>query len=220
MSLTELFKSEFIPAARPSKKLMIVLHGKGDSAKPFRKFNEEINLPELNFLLLNAPRKYLSGYSWYGDPPYQTDAVPKVRERLSKMIDELIAQGWKAKDIYIFGFSQGCLIGADLVLHEKRNFAGFIGVSGYFHFYPGWRRELSAKKHRTPWVLFHGQKDRVLPIEDTKYGTHKLRSLGLNIEWTESTKGHSMDQEEADQIKAWLKKVPSSLLKRRAAKSY
>ncbi|MBX3016525.1 MAG: serine esterase [Bdellovibrionaceae bacterium] len=206
MSLTTEFKCEFLPAARPSKKLMLVLHGKGDSSKPFRKFNEEINLPEMNYLLLNAPRKYMDGYSWYGDPPFQADAVPKMRERLMKVIDQLVEQGWDTKDIYVFGFSQGCLIGADLVLHERRDFAGFIGVSGYFHFYPGWRRELSSKKHRTPWVMLHGQRDRVLPIEDTRFGMEKIKSLGMKIDWHESQKGHSMDQDEADVIHAWLKK--------------
>lgn len=206
MNLTDQFDSEFIPAAKPSKKLMLVLHGKGDSLRPFRKFNEEIGLPEMNYLLLNAPKKYMTGYSWYGDPPYQHDAVPRMRQRLQKVIDELVEQGWKTDDVFVFGFSQGCLIGADLVLHDDRSFAGFIGVSGYFHFYPGWRKELSGKRHRTPWVLFHGQRDRILPIEDTRYGARKLGSLGIKIEWTESTKGHSMDQDEADLIRNWLRR--------------
>lgn len=205
MSLTSEFYSEFIPSAKPSKKLMLVLHGKGDSTRPFRKFNEEIGIAQMNYLLLNAPRKYLNGFSWYGDPPFQAGAVPKMRQRLQRVIDDLVAQGWKTSDIFVFGFSQGCLIGADLVLHDHRDFAGFVGVSGYFHFYPGWRKTLEQKSHKTPWVLFHGQGDRILPIEDTRYGARKLASLGVQIEWTESTKGHSMDQDEADLIHEWLK---------------
>lgn len=205
MKITEHFESEFIPSLKPTGKLMLVLHGKGDSLRPFRRFNEEVGLEEMNYLLLNAPRRYMSGYSWYGDPPYQADNVPRIRERLKMVIDDLQAAGWKTEDIFIFGFSQGCLVGADLVLHDERDFAGFIGVSGYFHFYPGWRSKLSVKKHRTPWVLFHGLRDRILPIEDTRYGANKLRSLGVQIEWTESTKGHTMDQDEADLIARWIR---------------
>src|SRR5690606_33027145 len=76
MFATDLFTSEFVPAARRSSHLMIVLHGKGDSLRPFREFHRELRLSKLNLLLLNAPRKYLSGYSWYGDPPFQKFAVP------------------------------------------------------------------------------------------------------------------------------------------------
>ena len=206
MFSTELFNSEFIASAKPSQKLMIVLHGKGDSSRPFRRFNEEIGLEPMNYLLLNAPRKYQSGYSWYGDPPYQSLAVPRIRSKLIQVVDELESCGWSSKDIFIFGFSQGCLVGADFVLHDKRNYAGFIGVAGYFHFYPGWRQKLSEKKHRTPWVMMHGSRDRVLPLEDTKFGVRKIESLGVKIEWNESMKGHTMDQDEANLIHDWLKK--------------
>ena len=71
MIATTLLKSHFIPAAISSNKLMIVLHGKGDSLRPFKDFNSELDLPNMNFLLLNAPKKFLDGYSWYGDPPYK-----------------------------------------------------------------------------------------------------------------------------------------------------
>lgn len=206
MILTNEFVSEFVPSLHPSRKLMVILHGKGDSLRPFRKFNEEVNLPSLNYLILNAPKKYLNGYSWYGDPPYQDTAVPQIRWRLMRVIDDLIQQGWKAKDIFIFGFSQGCLVGADLVLHDHRDFAGFIGVSGYFHFYPGWRKQLQGRQYVTPWLLLHGKRDDVLPIENTKFGARKIQSLGISVKWIESGKSHSMDQEEADQIHDWLRR--------------
>jgi len=56
---TKLFSSQFISAQAKSDKLMIVLHGRGDSIKPFAKFDEELQIPEMNYLLLNAPRKFL-----------------------------------------------------------------------------------------------------------------------------------------------------------------
>ncbi len=203
--ITQHFDSLFIPAVKPSPYLMLVLHGKGDSLRPFKHFPDEVSVPSMNYLLLNAPRKYQSGYSWYGDPPYQEQNVAEMRERLFAVIEDIKVAGFDLSKVFIFGFSQGCLMGSDLVLHHPAKFAGFIGVSGYFNFYPQWRRRLQNKVHKTPWYLIHGQRDRILPIEETKFGVRKLQSLGIQIDWQESTKGHTMDQDEADAIAKWLR---------------
>lgn len=202
---TELFKSHYIPAKKPTEKLMIVLHGKGDSLRPFKRFNEELGLPEMNYLLLNAPKKFLDGYSWYGDPPYQKQGVLRIRAKLLQLLVDLEAQGWKSKDIFLFGFSQGCLVSADLALNYPKRLGGVVGISGYFQFYPRWKRSLAANK-RTPWLLTHGHRDDILPLENTKFGAEKLRQAGLRVDFVESNKKHVLEEQEYPLIRAWLKK--------------
>lgn len=63
MITTNLFRHKFIPAKKKSEALMIVLHGRGDSIRPFYSFNEELNIPEMNYLLLNAPRRFMRNFS-------------------------------------------------------------------------------------------------------------------------------------------------------------
>jgi len=135
---TDLFNHDFIPASKPSEKLMIVLHGRGDSIKPFRAFHKELNVKNINFLLLNAPKKYQKGFSWYGEPPYLTQGVQTIRAKLVLLLEQLEQQGWKSENIFIFGYSQGCLVGADFALNYPKKLAGVIGVSGYFNFFSRW----------------------------------------------------------------------------------
>ncbi|MFN7727937.1 MAG: alpha/beta hydrolase [Bdellovibrio sp.] len=202
---TELFKSHFIPSARPSKKLMVVLHGKGDSLRAFKQFNQELELHDFNFLLLNAPKKFLDGYSWYGDPPFQKQGVLRIREKMFRLLDELESQGWSLDRTFLLGFSQGCLVSTDIALHYPKRLGGVVGVSGYFQFYPRWRKDVHASAVQTPWLLTHGRKDDVLPIEETKYGVQKLRSLGLDIAWIESEKEHTFEEEEYPLIRKWVR---------------
>lgn len=183
--------------------LMIVLHGQGDSERPFRNFNWEIGIDGLNLLLLNAPKRFSSGYSWYDDPPKQDEQVLQLRKKLVKLIGTLEEMGWSSRKIFIFGFSQGALVGSDLVLHYPKVLAGFIGVSGYFHFYPRWRQKMQPSK--TPFCLLHGNSDKILPLSETLYGARKLQSLGLQIDWAESNRGHLMDEKETDRVGAWVK---------------
>ena len=205
--LTKDFKYNFIAgdsrASIGSEYLMIVLHGQGDSELPFRLFSWEIGVPGLNLLLLNAPIPFASGYSWYDEPPKKDRQISSLRKKLFRLLDELIIQGWSAKKIFIFGFSQGALVGSDLVLHYREQLAGFIGVSGYFHFYPRWRQRM--KPQATPFCLLHGTTDRVLPLQETLYGARKLQTLGVQIDWAESDRGHQMDEAETDRIGTWIK---------------
>lgn len=201
---TDLFSYKFIPAGRHSEKLMIVLHGKGDSIRPFRHFDEEMQVPDLNYLLLNAPKKFLDGYSWYGDPPYEKNGISKIREKLFQLLAELEEQGWQSHNIFFFGFSQGSLISADIGLNYPKRLGGIVGISGYFHFYPRWRQNLSREALKTPWVFTHGQKDELLRIDETKYGVDKLRDAGFKVDWVELDKDHVLTEEEMPVIRKWV----------------
>jgi len=205
MISTDIFKFKFIPARKASEKLMIVLHGKGDSIRPFRHFDEEMDVPEMNYLLLNAPKRFLDGYSWYGDPPYEREGVLKIREKLMQLLGELEAQGWRSENIFLFGFSQGCLISADLGLNYPKRLGGIVGVSGYFHFYPRWRQQVSTSALKTPWVFTHGRQDDVLRLDETKHGVEKLRDAGFDVDWIELDKDHVLTDEEMPLIRNWVR---------------
>lgn len=211
MISTELFRSHFIPSYRASDKLMIVFHGRGDSLNPFKVFNQELGVKGINYLLLNAPRKFLKGYTWYGEPPYERAGVLKIREKVFKLLEDLQAQGWKAENIFLLGFSQGCLVSADVALHYPKKLGGVVGVSGYFHFFPRWRNGLTKQNRKTPWLFTHGRKDDVLEINETKHGVSKLKSEGLNVSWIESNKKHVFSEEDYPVIRKWVKNQMSSL---------
>jgi len=210
---TDLFKYQFIPAVKNSDQLMIVLHGKGDSLRPFRYFDSELKIQNMNYLLLNAPKKFLDGYSWYGEPPYQRHGVLKIREKFFHLFTELEEQGWEPSKIFLLGFSQGCLVSTDFALHYPKKLAGVIGVSGYFNFEPRWRNYVSKNSLKSPWLLTHGREDDVLPLEDTKFGAEKLRQLGLKIDWIESDKAHTFEEEEYPLIRKWVREKTRGTLR-------
>ncbi len=210
MVTTDLFNSHFIPARKRSEKLMIVLHGKGDSLRPFKKFDTELGLSDMNYLLLDAPKKFLGGYSWYGDPPYQKLGVLRIRKLMFQLLSDLETQGWKSENIYLFGFSQGCLVSADIALNYPKRLAGLVGISGYFQFYPRWRKSLSVNK-QTPWLLTHGRQDDVLPIDVTKFGVEKLRWAGIKVDWIEMDKKHDLLESEYPDIRRWIREQDQGL---------
>lgn len=204
INIDNLFKSHFIPSTKPSQKLMIVLHGRGDSIEPFKEFDKELNVDFMNFLLIQAPHKCYDGYSWYHEPPHKNESVLEVRKKIFKMIELLDLQGWKSENVFFFGFSQGCLISSDVVLNYPKKLGGVIGVSGYFHFFPRWKNFVNPENIKTPWLFSHGRKDKILDIKETKFGVSKLKNIGYNVEWFETNKDHSLIEREYPVFKDWL----------------
>jgi phospholipase/carboxylesterase len=116
---------------------------------------------------------------------------------------ELEQQGWKPENIFLLGFSQGCLVSADLALNYPKKLGGVIGISGYFQFYPRWKASLQENA-KTPWLFTHGRKDKILPLETTKFGIEKLRWAGLKVDLIESDKAHTFEENEFPKIRKWV----------------
>lgn len=182
------------PYKPSSAPLMVVLHGRGDSLKPFRSFREELGLQHLNLLLLNAPRRYDTGYTWYGFPPRQARGVLEARNRLNIMMEELEEQGIESRNVFFFGFSQGCLVSCDFGLQYPKPVAGIIGVSGYLYFFEGWKERLPKAAFRTPWLITHGLRDSALDIGTTRSQVELLKKAGLPVSWHEYDKEHEIDE--------------------------
>jgi phospholipase/carboxylesterase len=185
---------------------MLVLHGRGDSYKPFLQLPEEMNLPEMNYLFLNAPRKYDGGYSWYGMEPNHEKGILRSRSKLHHLMEELDLQGWQSENIFMFGLSQGCLMASDLVMTYDRPFAGLLGISGYVWFFPKWSAKVSGSAKRTPWIMTHGLEDMDIPIEETRSQVKRLQKNGFSVEWLEMNKGHEVEtQFEAPMLGGWVR---------------
>jgi phospholipase/carboxylesterase len=183
-------RHRFVPANRPSGKLVIGLHGRGDSLSGLGWLPQAIGLPDVAYLFLNAPDAWEAGYSWYDRPPDQEPGIRRSRDLLFGLLRELALQGWQSRDIVLFGFSQGCLMAMDVGQRYAQPLAGICGVSGYL-FFPD-RIEAEALPHaRTmPWLITHGTRDALLPIETTRAQIELLQAAGIPVEWHEIDKGH------------------------------
>jgi phospholipase/carboxylesterase len=186
---TELIRAE--KEAEP--RLMIALHGLGDSMEGYRWLPHAMQFPWLNYLLVNAPDRYYTGFSWY---PFDDDPGPGIersRKLLFELLDQMRAQGFATEKTVLFGFSQGCLMSMEVGARYPHRLAGIMGVSGYVHEPERLLRELSPQARQQRFLITHGTRDPLIPIEQVRPQLEMLRQAGLRIDWREFVKAHTID---------------------------
>jgi len=193
--------TEFYAAKEPSsRRLMIALHGLGDSAAGYRWLPAEMNLPWMNYLLVNAPDDYYGGFSWYDFESNPGAGIARSRKLLFSLLDQQRAEGWPTEQTTIFGFSQGCLMAWELGFRYPHRFAGIVGASGYVHNGQQALLELSPLARQQRFLITHGTQDPLIPFPAVREGVKWLKAAGLNIEWWEFIKPHTIAGEEELQV--------------------
>ena len=188
--------TKFIAADTKSKRLLIALHGLGDSSAGYAWLPEALGLPWLNHLLVNAPDPYYGGFSWYDFTRNDSVGIERSRRLLFGLLDAQRANGFPTEQTILFGFSQGCLMTVDVGFRYPHLFAGLVGISGYVHRPELLEQQLSPMAARQRMLFTHGIQDSLIPFEAVREQVHRLQRAGLQIQWREFHKGHTIAGEE------------------------
>jgi phospholipase/carboxylesterase len=205
---TAALETDLVPSReKDSRKLLVALHGLGDSMEGYRWLPELLECPWLNCLLVNAPDPYYGGFSWYDFATDPGPGVTRSRKLMFDLLDRQRAAGFPTEQTILFGFSQGCLMTIEVGLRYPHLFAGLIGISGYAHDPESAIRESSPVAREQKFLLTHGTRDPLIPIVPVREQIALLKSVGLNIEWHEFAKEHTIaGQEEIGLIRKFIRR--------------
>lgn len=200
---------EFWPAQNTeSRKLLVVLHGRGDSKEGYYWLPEALNIDDFNYLFLDGPDVYGTGRSWYGLLP-ERQGIPRSRDLLTELLQKIQSDcGLKPGEIYLFGFSQGCLMSLDVALRLNVTLGGIVGVSGSVAYLDQYPTALGSAARAQRFLITHGYGDDVTPLEPTQKGIETLRRQGVAIDFRVYDKAHNFDEiDELPDIEAYFNRL-------------
>lgn len=185
--------AEFIPAAgKNARRIFVVLHGLGDSIEGWRWLPGALDLPWMNYLLVNAPDEYFGGFSWFDYPGEIAPGIHRSRKLLFQLLDEWRGKGFPAGQITFGGFSQGCLMSLETGLRYPHRLAGIVGISGWVFEIENLVRDLTPVARSQRLLITHGHYDPLLPFAEARDQVRKLKTAGLDVEWREFPKEHTI----------------------------
>ncbi|MGB3851154.1 MAG: dienelactone hydrolase family protein [Tunicatimonas sp.] len=113
-----------------AKKVLIMLHGRGDRANSFIRLATELEVPDFACLAPQAIRN-----TWYPHsflmPLSQNE--PQLSLSLSgvhEVVDNLTGLGFDAPQIYFLGFSQGACLSLEYTARYARRYGGVVAFTG------------------------------------------------------------------------------------------
>jgi predicted esterase len=150
---------------------MIMVHGRGATARDILSLAGELGHPEITYL---APQA--KGNSWYpnsflapiqSNEPWLTSAISVIEA----LLDTLEEAGIPAERTMLLGFSQGACLTLEFVARHARRYGGVVGLSGGLIGPDGTPRDYAGSLDGTPIFLGcsdvdpHIPKARVLETE-------------------------------------------------------
>ncbi len=188
-----MLETELIPAKEPIEpRLMIVLHGLGDSMEGYRWLPQAMRLPWLSYLLVNAPDCYCTGFAWYDLDDESGAGIERSRKLLFELLDQTRSRGFPAEKMVVFGFSQGCLMTIETGARYPHRLAGLVGISGYVFEPEQLVKQLAPQALEQRFLLTHGTQDPLIQIGRVRPQIEILRKAGLKLDWREFAKAHTI----------------------------
>jgi len=188
-----------VSASEETKYLVIFLHGWGSDGNDLIQLADycKRELSNATFLAPNGPEvcsENPSGRQWFEIG--QTTNITKFAQLDQSFLalegyieNKLEKYNLPINNYFLLGFSQGTMLSIYYAIRKKC--LGVIGYSGAFI-----EHKLPKKIEKNDFLLMHGEKDNIVPIEKLYEANVKLLELSNNVIYkTYSNLEHSINEE-------------------------
>lgn len=184
-----------------AKKAMIFIHGRGADARGILELASALDVEGFALLAPEATGNTWYPYSFLSPPgmnePWLSSAISTVHE----LIDEVIAAGISAENIYLLGFSQGACLTLESAARKAQRYGGLIAFTGGLIGDTINRTNYSGDFAGTPVFIASGDPDPHIPVSRVRESTAILTEMGAGV--TEKIYPgipHTVIQEEVDWV--------------------
>ncbi len=163
------------------KTAVILLHGRGGSARDILGLAEELAIPDAEYLAPEAPANTWYPYSFLApierNEPWLTNSLATV----DKAVTDVIRQGVPRENIVIAGFSQGACLATEYVARHAARYGGLIAFTGGLIGPPGTQFGYPGDLAGTPAFLGSGDPDPHVPWQRVQESADILAGMGAAV---------------------------------------
>ena len=166
-----------------AEKVLIMVHGRGDSARSFIGLSSEVNAPfdEFAILAIQAIQNTWYPYSFLSPIQKNEPQLSLSLSGLSELLDDLTGLGFTSSQIYFLGFSQGACLTLEFCARHAKRYGGIIAFTGGLIGESLERNNYKGNFESTPIFIGASDNDPHVPerrIEDSQV---ILESMGATV---------------------------------------
>jgi phospholipase/carboxylesterase len=191
--------------------LVVGLHGYGSNPDRFITLWERFANRDFIYASPRAPYPFLVGewvgYSWdvriHGHRLMTQRATAMTEAYVARVVKELTHR-YKAEDVYLLGFSQGCAFAYQAGIKNHELFHGLICFGGWLD--TDWlSEECIGAANELRVFIAHGTEDRMVDYESGIAARDYLEEHGYHITFYEFDGAHSVPEDALQEAERWMK---------------
>ena len=189
--------------------LIILIHGYGSNEKDL--FSLIDYLPKEAYIIsLRGPIElFNNSYAWYdiyvdaNNKFYDHEGAKKIRDELSKFIDEIIKHpNIDSDNITLIGFSQGAILSHAISYSYPRKIKNIMALSGVIDEKIMKRAD---SKPKTNIYISHGTNDKMIDYHISRESLNFYKSKDIDFTFESYDQGHGINEKNLKSLIIWLK---------------
>ena len=113
-----------------ARKVVIMLHGRGDRAENFLRLSQEVSAEHTAFLAPQAIQNTWYPYSFLEPVEHNEPQLSLSLSGVAELMDHLEGLGFATPNIYLLGFSQGACLSLEYGARHAQRYGGIIAFTG------------------------------------------------------------------------------------------
>ena len=197
------------PAIAQARAVVILVHGRGDSAAGILGLADEFDLPDITWIAPNAAGNTWYPFSFLSPIDQNEPGLTSALHVLESLVDSLAGEGMPHQRVVLMGFSQGACLAQEFAARNARRYGAVIGLSGGLIGPPGTPRDYAGSLDGTPVFLGCSDVDPHIPVERVRESAEIFRRMGASVdERIYPRMGHTINADEVQAATAILRGVP------------
>ena len=180
-------------------KVLIMLHGRGGSAKDILSLASSLNVKDFTLLAPQATNNTWYPYSFLMAPSENEPWLSSALNLLKEILNDLHSKGVASENIYFMGFSQGACLTLEFIARNADKYGGIAAFTGGLIGDKIYRENYRGDFQNTPIFIGTSNPDPHVPVERVYATTNILKDMNAAVtEKVYNNLGHTINLDEIE----------------------
>ncbi len=186
-------------------KVLIMVHGRGGTASDILTLAPHLELDGFALLAPQASQNTWYPYSFLTEPKKNEPSLSEALEAVDETVKHAESAGFKRKNIYFLGFSQGACLTLEYVTRHATQWGGAVAFTGGLIGDRIYEENYKGDFGNTPVFIGTSDPDPHVPVERVLSTTAILRKMNASVmEKIYPFMGHTISGEELRLANQWV----------------
>ena len=191
-----------------AKGVMIIVHGRGDSAENIITLSRELGNDDITYLAPQAAINTWYPLSFLAPMEQNEPGITSGLKAIQELVDFARENGMSNERIFLLGFSQGACLATEYAARNPAGYAGVFGLSGGLIGPPDTPRDYKGSFPGTHIFLGCSDVDPHIPVERVHETAEVFEKMGAEVDKRiYPGMGHTVNEEELNHVREQLSKV-------------